>query len=193
VTVSPDPADLQPQDGGSAHRSPRSWVFFRIVLGLSGAALVLFPVASGNGYIFSVVGLVMFVTAILFFPRKERATLEEKARELGAVAVVDGGRYRLPNSSSSVHVKLLVAADRISALDEKFRVLLEIPSAEITSFLALQGEKGWFLEVVWTTQAVEFSFTGTSAERRVHEAENAIRSVKRAAAPEVPQRRASGA
>jgi hypothetical protein len=168
-------------------------MFFRIVLGLSGAALVLFPVASGNGYFLSVVGLVMFITAILFFPGKRRATLEEKVRELSALAVVDGGRYRLPNSTSSVKVQLLVAADRVSALDAKFRVLLEIPTAEITSILALQEEKGWFLEVIWTTQAAEFSYSGIPAERLVHMAENAIRSVKPSAAPGVPQRRAAGA
>jgi hypothetical protein len=193
MTTSPDPARLQPQHGSSAHRNLRSWVFFRIVLGLSGAVLVLFPIASGNSYVFSVVGLVMFVSAILFFPGKERAALEEKARELGALAVVDGGRYRLPNSSSSVPVQLFVAADQISALDAKFRVRLEIPTGEITSFLALQGEKGWFLEVIWTTQAAEFSYRGVSAEHLAHMAENALRSVVPAHAPLIPQRRAAGA
>jgi hypothetical protein len=174
-------------------RNARSWKFLRLALGLGGAALVLFPVASGNSYVFSIVGLVMFVVAILLLPAKPRITPEEKARELGAIMVVDGGRYHLPNSSSFVPAQLFVAADRISALDSKFRVLLEIPTAEITSFLALQAEKGWFLEVIWTTHAAEFSYRGTSAERLAHVAENALRSVVPTPAPGVPQRRAAGA
>jgi len=194
MTTSPNPAHSQLQRAGSTlRRNPRSWMFLRIVLGLGGAALVLFPVASGNSYVFSLVGLVMFVATILLLPAKPRTTLKEKARELGALQVVDGGRYHRPNSSSSVRVQLFVAADRISALDAKFRVLLEIPTAEITSFLALQAEKGWFLEVIWSTRAAEFFYRGASAEHLAHVAENALRSVTPAAGPAIPQRRAAGA
>jgi hypothetical protein len=184
MTTSPNASDPEPQPGGSARRrNPPSWMLFRIVLGLSGAALVLFPV----------VGLVMFIAAILFLPARPRTTLNEKARELGALVVVDGGRYCLPDSASSVPVQLFVAADRISALDAKFRALVEIPTAEITSFLALRAGKGWFLEVIWTSHAAEFAYRGVSAERLAHVAESAIRSVTPAAAPALPQRRAAGA
>ncbi len=190
----PDANHFQPQrDGSISPRKTGSWILFRIVLGLVGAALVIFPVTSGNGYIFSIVGLVLFITATLLFPGKPRITLEEKARELGALTVVDGGRYQLPDSSSFVSVQLFVARDRVSVLDAKFRLILEIPSAEITSVLAVQGEKGWFLEVIWTTQAAEFSYRGVSAELLACAAENAIRKVTSAPAPVVPQRRAAGA
>ncbi|HYL84626.1 MAG TPA: hypothetical protein VE263_10345 [Candidatus Angelobacter sp.] len=194
MTASPNAARSQPQAGGSTlRRNPRSWMLFRLVLALGGAALVLFPVASGNSYIFSVAGLVMFVAAILLLPAQPRITLEDKARELGALLVVDGGRYHLPHSSSSVPVHLFVAADRVSALDSKFRVVLEIPTAEISSFLALRAEKGWFLEVIWSTSAAEFSYRGGSGERLAHIAENALRRVAPAPAPVLPQRRAAGA
>ena len=134
-------------------------MLFRIILGLGGAALVLFPIASSNSnYAFSIAGLLMFVVAILLAPAKPPSTLEQKARELGALAIVDGGRYRLPNSSSSVPVQLFVAADRICALDVRFQMLLEIPTAEISSFLALQAERGWYLEVIWSTHAAEFFY-----------------------------------
>jgi hypothetical protein len=194
MITTPDPSHSQPQHGGSVPPGKtRSWMLFRVVLGLGGAALVIFPIASGNSYVFSVVGLVMFIAATLLPPAMPRTTLEEKARELGALVVVDGGRYRVPDSSSSVPVRLFVSADRISALDAKFRLLLEIPTAEITSFLALQAEKGWFLEVLWASHAAEFSYRGISAERLAREAENALCSVTPAPAPVVPQRRAAGA
>ena len=202
MTATPSASHSQPSPTGSfLRRNSRSWTFFRLVLGLGGAALVLFPVTSGNGYIFSVVGLAMFIVAILLLPAKPRTTLEDKARELGARLVVDGGRYHLPNSSSFVPVQLFVATDRISALDAKFRMPLEIPVAEITSFLALQTEKGWFLEVIWSAHAAEFAYRGSSAERLARIAENAIRSVAPSPAPEpastseaaAPRRRAAGA
>src|SRR5262245_46681336 len=137
MTTTPSPARSQPQaTSSSLLRRPRFWSFFRLLAGLAGAVLVIFPVASGNSYVFSVIGLVLFVAAILFLPTRARATLGSKARELGANLVVEGGRYQLPNSSHSVPVQLFFLADRISALDSRFRTLLEIPIAEISSFLA---------------------------------------------------------
>ena len=191
---SPSHAHFEPQENGSAlRRSSRSWTFFRLILGLGGAALVVLPVASGNSYIPSIAGMVMFVAAILLVPLKPRITLQEKARELGALMVVDGGRYHLPNSSSFAPVQLFVAASRISVFDAKSRLLLEIPTAEITSFLALQADKGWFLEVIWTTNAAEFSYRGAHAERLALAAEDAIRSVAPASVPPTARRRAAGA
>lgn len=194
MTVPPNESRYQPQPGGAMPpRKTRSWVFFRIVLGLAGAALVIFPVASGNSYIFSVAGLIMFVAAIMLVTAKPRTTLQEKARELGAQVVVDGGHYRLPNSSSSAPVQLFVASDRIFALDGKFRLRLEIPAAEITSFLAFQEGKNWFLEVIWSTQAAEFFYRGASAGRLALAAEDAIRRIAPTGAPAVAQRRAASA
>lgn len=184
---------LEPHGGPTPPRKASSWMLFRIVLGVVGATLVIFPVTSGNGYIFSIAGLVMFVAAILFSPAKPKVTLEDKARELGALTFVDGGRYRLPDSSSSVAVQLFVSADRICGLDAKLRPLVEIPTGEITSFLAIETEKGWFLEVVWAAHAAEFSYRGVSAERLAHAAENAISKVAPAPAPPAPQRRAASA
>lgn len=194
MTASDNAAHPEPRESGSAVRgNTRFWTFFRLALGLGGAALVLQPVATGNSYIFCIVGMVMFVAAILLVPLKPRITLQEKARELGALTVVNGGRYHLPHSSSFAPVQLFVAADRISVLDAKFRLLLEIPPAEITSVLALRADKGWFLEVIWTTNAAEFSYRGGSAERLALAAEDAIRRVAPTPAHDAPQRRAAGA
>lgn len=193
TTISASGASEPHSGGPTPPRKAGSWMFFRIVLGVVGVALVIFPVTSGNGYIFSIAGLIMFVAAILFSPAKLKLTLEDKARELGALTFVDGGRYRPPNSSSSVPVQLFVSADRICGLDAKLRSLVEIPTGEITSFLALQTEKGWFLEVIWSAHAAEFFYRGVSAERLAHAAEDAIRNVAPAPAPPVPQRRAASA
>ena len=184
---------LEQHGGPTPPHKAGSWMLFRVVLGAVGAALVIFPVTSGNGYVFSVAGLVMFVAAILFSPAKPKVTLEGKARELVAITFVDGGRYRLPDSSSSVPVQLFVSADRICGLDARLRPLVEIPTGEIASFLAVQAEKGWFLEVIWATHAAEFFYRGVSAERLAHAAEDAIRKVAPPPAPFAPQSRAASA
>jgi hypothetical protein len=215
MSSSPSPIQSRPQHSGSplrniflgalfalvllvpkiAHprRNPRFWVFSRIFLGAAGAALVLVPLASGNNYVLPIVGLVMFVTAILVPPAKPQTTADEKSRELGALVVVNGGRFRPADASSSVGVQLFVGAERISVLDARFQPLLEIPAGEITSARAEQTEKGWLLEVAWSTHVEEFSYRGVFAERLARLAETTLHSVMRPALPVIPQRRAASA
>ncbi len=215
MSSTPTPIPSQPQHSGSTlrniflgalfalvlfvpkiihlRRNPRFWLFFRIFLGVAGAALVLVPLASGNNYILPIVGLVMFVTAILLPPAKPQTTVDEKSRELGALVVVNGGRFRPPDASSSVAVQLFVGAERISVLDAHFQPLLEIPADEITSARAEQTEKGWRLEVAWSTHVEEFSYRGVFAEHLVRVAETTLHSVMRPALPVIPQRRAASA
>jgi hypothetical protein len=215
MSSSPSPIQSQPRHSGSRLRNiflgalfalvlfvpkiiylrhnSRFGVFFRIFLGVAGAVLVLVPLVSGNNYVLPIVGLVMFVTAILLPPAKPQTTVDEKSRELGALVVVNGGRFRPVDASSSVAVQLFVGAERISVLDARFQPLLEIPAGEITSARAEQTEKGWLLEVAWSTHVAEFSYRGVFAERLAHLAETALHTVMRPALPVIPQRRAASA
>ncbi|PYT62562.1 MAG: hypothetical protein DMG35_07170 [Acidobacteria bacterium] len=174
-------------------RNPRFRLFFRIFLGVAGAALVLVPLTSGNNYVLPIVGLVMFVSVILLPSTKPQTTVDEKSRELGALVVVNGGHFRPVDATSSSAVQLFVGAEHISVLDAHFQSLLEIPAGEITSARAEQTEKGWLLEVAWSTHVEEFSYRGVFAERLVRVAETTLHSVMRPAFPVIPQRRAAGA
>ncbi len=215
MSSSPSPIQSRPRHSGSAlrniflgalfalallvpkiihlRRNPRFWVFFRIFLGIAGAALVLVPLVSGNNYVLPIVGLVMFVAAILLPSAKPQTTVDEKSRELGALVVVNGGRFRPADASSSVAVRLFVGAERISVLDAHFQPLLEIPAGEITSARAEQTERGWRLEVAWSTHVAEFSYRGVFAGHLAHVAETTLHSVMRPALPVIPQRRAASA
>src|SRR5713101_1911305 len=215
MSSSPSPIPSQPQHSGSTlrniflravfalvlvvpktihlRRNPRFWVIFRIFLGVAGAALVLVPRVSGNNYVLPIVGLVMFVTAILLPSAKPQTTVDEKSRELGALVVVNGGRFRPADASSSIAVQMFVGAERISVLDAHFRPLLEIPADEIISLHAEQAEKGWRLEVAWSTRVEEFSYRGVFAGRLARLAETTLHSVMRPALPVIPQRRAARA
>src|ERR1700694_1696817 len=61
-------------------RNPRSWMLFRIFLGVTGAALVVLPIGLGTGFVPAIVGLTMFVSAILLPPAKPDAHAGEQAR-----------------------------------------------------------------------------------------------------------------
>jgi hypothetical protein len=174
-------------------RSARSWMLFRIFLGVAGAALVLVPLTSWNSYVLPIAGLVFFVCAILLPPAQPQMSADAKARELGASAVVDGGKFLPMDATSSVAVRLFVGTAHISVLDANFRSLLEIPTGELSSARAVLAEKGWLLELTWAENAAEFSYRGLFAEHVVRAAERAFQSVILPAVAVTPKRRAASA
>lgn len=175
------------------HRSARSWMLFRVFLGAAGAALVLEPLTSGNNYVLPIAGLVLFVSAILLPPAKPQMSIDAKARELGAFAVVNGGKFLAMDAASPAAVQLFIGAARISVLDASFQPLLEIPTSEVTSARAVPAEKGWLLELTWSANAAEFSYRGIFAEHLARLAETTVQTVIRPGLPVTPKRRAAGA
>lgn len=174
-------------------RSARSWMLFQIFVAVGGAALVLVPLTSGNSYVLPIVGLVLFVSAILLPPAKPQMSSDAKARELGAFAVVSGGKFLPVDAASSVAVQLFIGTAQISVLDTGFQPLLEIPTGELTSAHAVPAEKGWLLELTWSANAAEFSYRGIFAEHLAHLAESTLQIVIRPGLQVTPKRRAAGA
>ena len=173
-------------------RNPRSWMVLRIFLGVAGAALAVLPLGLGTGFVPAIVGLAMFISAILLSPAKPDANADDKAHELGALVVVNGGRFQ-PGSAPSAAVQLYVGAESVWALDRRFQPLLEIPVSEITTACAEQSEESWRLRMTWASHTAEFSYGGIFAEHLARVAESTIRSVMRPALPVLPQRRAASA
>jgi len=173
-------------------RNPRSWMFFRIFLGIAGAALVLLPLGLGSSFVPAIVGLAMFISAILLPPARPDVIAGDKARELGALVVVNGGRFKL-GDAPSFGAQLFVGDKLISVRDARFESFLEIPVAEITSVQAEESHGHWFLRVNWANKTAVFAYRGAFAEHLARVAESTIRSVMRPALPVLPQRRAAGA
>jgi len=173
-------------------RNPRSWMVLRIFLGVAGAALAVLPLGLGTGFVPAIVGLAMFISAILLPPAKPDANADDKAHELGALVVVNGGRFQ-PGSAPSAAVQLYVGAKSVWALDRRFQPLLEIPVSEITTACTEQSEESWRLRMTWASHTAEFSYGGIFAEHLARVAETTIRGVMRPALPVFPQRRAAGA
>ncbi|MGB8473228.1 MAG: hypothetical protein WCE61_03960 [Candidatus Acidiferrum sp.] len=173
-------------------RNPQSWMTFRILLGFAGAALVVLPLSLWNSWLAAIFGLAMFLAAILLPPAKPLTSADQKARELGALVVVNGGIY-LPFDSVPVPVQLFVGAEKISALDSHFSPLFSIPAAEISSAKALRGKNCWILQVRWLENAAEFSYHGIFAEHLARVAESTLVGVMHSPLPVLPRSRAASA
>ncbi len=173
-------------------RDARSWMLLRIFLGVAGAALVILPLGAWSSYAPAIVGLTMFVSAILLPPAKPVTNADDKARELGALVVVNGGRFKLSDSSSFA-AQLFVGSEHISVRDSHLRSFLEIPVSEITSAQTEESHSRWLLRVNWGNKTAAFAYDGVFAEHLARVAESTIQSVMRPALPVLPQRRAAGA
>jgi hypothetical protein len=175
-----------------ARRNPKSWMLFRILLGIAGAALVVFPVGLPNGYVIPLVGLAMFVLAILLPAAKPGTSTDDKARELGALVVVNGGRFKVGEGPSFV-AQLFVGPDFVCVLDSRFQSHLRIPSGDITFAQAEESHGHWFLRVEWPTGIAVFDYRGVFSEHLARVAESTIHSVMRPALAVLPHRRAASA
>ena len=167
-------------------RDPRSWFAIRVALGVFGAALVVVPLGLWNSWLLSVTGLFLFLTAVLLPPPRQIPLLDDKARELGALVVVNGGDYQ-PGNALPAPVQLFVGAERIWALDAALRPLLVIPSAEIRAVRVNSAENAARLRIDWLEQAAEFSYHGFFATHLAEVAATTIRGLLRAPFPVLPQ------
>jgi hypothetical protein len=167
-------------------------MLFRIFLAIGGAALVIVPLGARSSYAPAVIGLVMFISAILLPPAKPESNIDGRARELGALVVVNGGKFKLANAPSFA-TQLFVGAEQISVRDSRLQSFLEIPVSEITSAQAEESHNRWFLRINWANKAAVFAYRGVFAEHLARVAETTIRSVMRPALSVLPQRRAAGA
>ncbi len=173
-------------------RNARSWMAFRVFLGFAGAALVILPLSLWNSWLAAIAGLGMFMAAILLPPAKTYNIPDEKARELGALVIVNGGKYQ-PGNAAPAHVQLFVGAEHIWALDSNLQPLLVIPAGEIISANALQKKDRWILQVRWSDNAAEFSFQGVFAEHFARVAQSTLGSVMHSPLPILPKSRAASA
>jgi|SRR5580658_2996874 hypothetical protein len=171
-----------------------AWMAFRVFLGFAGAALVVLPLSLWNSWLAAIAGLAMFLAAILLPPAESRLIPDEKARELGALVVVNGGKFR-PANAAPAAVQLFVGAENIWALDSQLQPLLVIPAAQITSASAVpsQAKNRWILQVRWSDQSADFSYQGVFAEHLARVAQTTLGSVMPAPLPILPRSRAANA
>jgi hypothetical protein len=173
-------------------RNESSWVAFRTVLGLFGAALVILPIGFYSSYFLAVIGLGIFIAAIMLPPAKATSGTDDKARELGALVVVNGGMLQSARDAG-VPVQIFVGSEHIWALESDFHPLLVIAVAELISARAEETNNSWNLRLRWADRSATFEYSGVFAEHLARVAESTVQSVMRPSLPVLPQSRAASA
>src|ERR1700739_3959976 len=173
-------------------RNPQTWLAFRILLGVAGACLVIVPLSFATSWIAAILGLAMFLAAIILPPAKEDNRVAEKARELGALIGVNGGHYA-PDNEPPTRVQLFVSTDQVFVVDSELEPIRQIPVAQISSVNAAETRDRWILRVRWLDQTADFEYQGVFAEHLARVAESTLRSVLRSPLPVLQQHRAAGA
>ncbi len=174
-------------------RDPRSWLAFRILLGFSGAELVILPLAIWNSWLAAIAGLAMFLAAVLMQPTPPETSVDDKARELGALVVVNGGVYQPSAAVPGSPVQLFVGAETIWALNSQLRPAAVVPVAQISSVALHEAPNAWLLRVQAADRTTDFLYTGIFAEHFARGAETTLRGVTPTPLPVVPLRRAARA
>jgi hypothetical protein len=190
--------------------SPSAWTAFRILLAISGAALVVLPLSLWNAWAFAPVGLVLFLLAVLLPPLRQDRGSAQAFEQLGAYLVLDGGKFS-PASNSATDsqgsdpicnprnnefcaVNLYLAPTRVWALDSQLRPLAVIPAGEISMATAFPSQSDWILRLRWQENSAEFIFDGLFAERRARLAEAGLRHlIQQSQQSRVPRTRVKAA
>jgi len=127
------------------------------------------------GYVLCAVALILFATFVRARPPVK--SLDEKAREFGALVTLNGGKFALANDiGSPEEVHIFAGADRLLVVNHRDLVLNEIPlpavkriSAQAVVRAGSPSAEGvpWELTVTWdagTPQVARFRFEGFFAE-----------------------------
>ena len=168
-------------------RRPKLWNGLRVVSGLAGgllaggllAASVLAGTAlSGNvGNPALIAGVLLIVLALVVPPAANAEPVDEVARRLGALVVLNGGTCSA-QGGKPVEVRLYLTPERLHVLDLRHRELLVIPVVAIASACVVQGaaETTRTLVLEWRTGKAEFSYQGFFAEHLAEVARHTVES-----------------
>jgi hypothetical protein len=173
-------------------RKRHVWMAMRIALAILGAMMVMAPLGRTSSWITGVVGLILFVIAALAGASRADNSVDNRARELGALVTVNGGQYEQAHGRVAT-VRLFVGAERIWAMDPALHPILVVPVSEIVSVRAAKSLSGWSLWLEWSGSVAEFTYDGFFAEHLARIAETTIRSVLRPRISVVQQSQSAGA
>jgi hypothetical protein len=163
----------------------RVWNVMRVGVALLGTILVVAPASGASGRWIAVLGLTLFLLALLVPPSKKGKSVDDQARELGALVVVNGGVFRTADGQG-VPARLFVAPERVVALDRAHHPLLEIPLGNVKAVRAEESNGGWRLCVQWSDASAEFSYQGIFAEHLARVAETTLRNLLHRELPVLP-------
>lgn len=176
-------------------RRPRLWTAIRVALGTAGAWLVWRFAAGDAGAAPLTVGIGLAVFSLLVRAKPLRKTVDDLARVVGALTVLNGGTF---DDGAGKHFRgstVLVTADRLYVLDARQEMVGEIPTRDIRRVSAKPADRDaaaaeggpWSVEVVWNSAAGErtaaFQFEGYFAAHLARVMETTLRNLMRKELP----------
>jgi hypothetical protein len=165
-------------------RHPSIWNLLRFGAVSGGVAIAAFSWIHGARTAL-VAGILLSLLALFTPPERRRVSVDHRARELGALIVVDGGRFRAADGALR-EVRLFVAPDRVLALDSALRTLLEIPWAQVTHLRIERAGDDWKVRIARDRSEAELIYSGPFAEHLAQVAESTMRSQLRRELPVLP-------
>jgi len=165
-------------------RRPLLWNVLRFLAAVIGAFLI----ADKTGSLPSLLtGFLLFVLALAVRPAKQEKSVDEQARDLGALIALNGG-HLCATGEKPRPARLFVASERLHVLDPAHCPLLEIAWSAISSVRAEAMASGWRLLVAWNETgpqpgAAEFHYQGFFAEHLARTAETTLRDQLRRELP----------
>jgi hypothetical protein len=153
----------------------RAWNFVRLIVALVGAAMLVFSAAHGYALGSLIAGALMMLFALVMRAARSEASIDARARELGALIAVDGGRY-FDAGGRPHRAKLFVGPSQIWVLDAALHILLETPLAEVRMLVVEPSGEGWRFRVHGEKYTTELNYEGPFAQHLATVADATIRS-----------------
>jgi hypothetical protein len=155
-------------------RRSRLWNFVRGIMVFAGVAMVAFGAAKGH-YVLALVAGAMILFAVVLGPQRPEFSVDARARELGALIAVDGGRY-IDAAQNRHRAKLFIGTDRLWVLDGALQVLVEIPLPKIRTVSVEPAGTNWSVRLDGEEKIAEFIYEGSFAEHLARVADATLRS-----------------
>ncbi len=168
------------------------WTVVRILAAMAGGWLAWrFGFAELKaGYVLCAVALMLFATFVRARPPVK--SLDEKAREVGALVTLNGGKFAPANDMGSPEeVHIFAGAERLLVVNHRDQVLSDIPFSAVKRISALAVDAAgsptpegvpWELTVEWnsgTPQAARFLFEGFFAKHLASVGAATLQSLQR--------------
>src|SRR5580700_5022245 len=156
-------------------RHRRAWNFGRSFAGLVGVAMIAIGAAEQHKFAIVALGALALLLALLLAPERPKRSVDARAKELGALVVVDGGVYK-SDADAPHRAKLFIGADRLWVLNSALVVLSEIPLRQLRELILEPAGADWKLRIDCGQSVAEFLYRGDFAEHLARVAEEILRS-----------------
>lgn len=167
----------------SLRKRPGVWNPLRFGVAVIGVLLFAAP---ENSIGFQLFALLLILLALAVRPTRQGKSVDEQARELGALVVLNGGRFLLTDGKTQ-QARLFVAPERFHVLDLEHRPLLEIPWTAVSSVRTEEAGGAWKLLVEFQEARAAFYYEGFFAGHLAQIAETTLRNRLRKELPVIGQ------